>query len=103
MTLKNGRKNLLLHALIERNGDRFSALCLELDVASEGSTADEAAANLREALTGYLKTVFDNGVQDRLFPRLAPKSEWRKFFAAQMKQGTKRPVHAIELQQVAYA
>jgi len=77
--MKNGRKNLLLHALIEREGDRFSALCLELDVTSEGSTADEAASNLREAVTGYLTTVFDNGLQDRLFPRLAPKSEWRKY------------------------
>lgn len=101
--MKNGHHNLLLHALIERDGDRFSALCLELDVASEGATLEEAAANLREAVGGYLKTVFDSGLEDKLFPRLAPRSEWRKFFAAQMKRRTKRPAHAIELQQVAYA
>ncbi len=79
---KNGRKKLVLHALIECDGDRFSALCLELDVASEGATPEEAATNLREAVNGYLKTVFNNGLQDKLFPRLAPRSEWRKFFGA---------------------
>jgi predicted RNase H-like HicB family nuclease len=94
---------LLLHALIEREGDRHSALCPEVDVASEGATPEEAQANLREAVTGYLGTVFDNGFQDRLFPRLAPHSEWRRFFEAQLRQqpGTVRDL--VQLQQVAYA
>ena len=101
--MKDGRNNLLLHALIEHDGDRFSALCLELDVASEGATSEEAAENLHEAVRGYLKTVSDNGLQDELFPRLAARSQWRKFFEAQMRRQTKKATQAIELQQVAYA
>ncbi len=37
-------------ARVWREGDWFVAQCLELDVASQGETEQEALANLREAL-----------------------------------------------------
>ena len=37
-------------ATITREGDWFVAQCLEVDVASQGQTADDALVNLREAL-----------------------------------------------------
>jgi predicted RNase H-like HicB family nuclease len=37
-------------ASITREGDWYIAQCLEVDVASQGETADAALANLREAL-----------------------------------------------------
>jgi predicted RNase H-like HicB family nuclease len=40
-----------LTAAISREGDWFVAQCLEVDVASQGSSLDEARANLVEALT----------------------------------------------------
>ena len=40
-----------LTAIIEREDDGFVALCPELDIASEGSTVEEARTNLVEALT----------------------------------------------------
>jgi predicted RNase H-like HicB family nuclease len=39
-----------LTASIVREGDWFVAQCLEVNVASQGETADEALANLREAV-----------------------------------------------------
>ena len=39
-----------LTAIMEREGDGYVALCPELDVASQGSTVEEARANLKEAL-----------------------------------------------------
>ena len=39
-----------LTAFIEREGDGFVALCPELDIASQGTTVEEASANLREAV-----------------------------------------------------
>jgi hypothetical protein len=39
-----------LTASITREGDWCIAQCLEVDVASQGETADEALANLREAV-----------------------------------------------------
>jgi predicted RNase H-like HicB family nuclease len=41
-------------AIIEREDDGFVALCPELDIASQGSTIEEARANLIEALTLFL-------------------------------------------------
>jgi predicted RNase H-like HicB family nuclease len=37
-------------ASITQEDDMFVAQCLEVDVASQGTTADEALGNLREAL-----------------------------------------------------
>jgi predicted RNase H-like HicB family nuclease len=37
-------------ASIVREGDWFVAQCLEVDVASQGETVEEALANLREAI-----------------------------------------------------
>jgi predicted RNase H-like HicB family nuclease len=37
-------------ATVWREGDWFVSQCLELDIASQGETEEEALANLREAL-----------------------------------------------------
>jgi predicted RNase H-like HicB family nuclease len=41
---------MILTAAISREGDQFVAQCLEVDVASQGQTHEEARANLVEAL-----------------------------------------------------
>ncbi len=45
-----------LTAIIEREGDGFVSLCPELDIASQGSTIEEAHVNLREALELFFET-----------------------------------------------
>jgi hypothetical protein len=40
-----------LTAIIEREDDVYVALCPEFDIASQGSTVEQARANLVEALT----------------------------------------------------
>jgi predicted RNase H-like HicB family nuclease len=42
-------------ASITQEGEWFVAQCLEVDVASQGATEDEALANLREALELYFE------------------------------------------------
>ena len=42
-------------AIVEREGDGYVALCPELDVASQGTTVEEAMANLREAVELFLE------------------------------------------------
>ena len=44
-----------LTAIIEREDDGFVALCPELDIASQGSSIEEARANLVEALTLFFE------------------------------------------------
>ncbi len=48
-----------LTAVLHREEDRCIAQCLEVDVASQGHTIDEALANLAEAVELYLEEVDD--------------------------------------------
>jgi predicted RNase H-like HicB family nuclease len=42
--------------IIEREDDGYTALCPEVDIASQGDTIDEARANLKEALELFFET-----------------------------------------------
>jgi len=53
-------------AIVERDGDGYMALCPELDVASQGSTVEEATANLREAVQLFLECADPSEVEERL-------------------------------------
>jgi predicted RNase H-like HicB family nuclease len=44
-----------LQVVIYREGDGFVAQCLNVDVASEGATEEEARGNVREALELYFE------------------------------------------------
>lgn len=58
-----GKKTLT--AIIEREEDMYVALCPELDVASQGSTVEEARANLREAVELFLESADRTEVESR--------------------------------------
>jgi predicted RNase H-like HicB family nuclease len=55
-----------LTAVIEKEGDGFVALCPELDIASQGSSVEEAHANLKEALELFLEEAPPSEIQERL-------------------------------------
>lgn len=42
--------------IIEREDDGYTALCPDVDIASQGDTIDEARANLKEALELFFET-----------------------------------------------
>lgn len=65
-----------LHVLIEKEGELFSALCLELNVASQGETVEEAKKNIREAVYLYIEDVIEAGDEIDFLPRPAPVEEW---------------------------
>jgi predicted RNase H-like HicB family nuclease len=52
-------------AIIEREDDGFVSLCPELDIASQGSTIEEARANLIEALTLFFETASPSEIARR--------------------------------------
>ena len=61
-----------LTAIIEREGDGYVALCPEVDVASQGTTIDEARLNLIEALELFFETADPSEIQSRMVsPRFA--------------------------------
>ncbi len=53
-------------AIIEREDDGFVALCPELDIASQGSSVEEARTNLIEALELFFETAAPSEVARRL-------------------------------------
>ena len=81
---------LVLHGLIEKENGLYSALCLELDVASQGKNVEEAKKNLQEAVEVYLEDVLESKEENDFLPRPAPRAEWIKFFKAEAKALGKR-------------
>jgi predicted RNase H-like HicB family nuclease len=73
-------QKLHLHNLIEKEGDLYSAVCLELNVASQGKTIEEAKKNLQEAVELYLEDVLEAGDEQEFIPRPASMKERIKFF-----------------------
>ena len=53
-------------AIIQREDDGFVALCLDLNIASQGESVEEARINLVEALTLFLETASASEVSRRL-------------------------------------
>jgi len=53
-------------AVVEKENDTYVALCPELDVASQGTTVEEAMANLKEAMELLLEYAEPEGVSRRL-------------------------------------
>ena len=58
--------------IIRKEGEEYSALCPELDVASQGETAAKARTNLLEAATLHLEGSFEDGLP---YSRPVPPSE----------------------------
>jgi predicted RNase H-like HicB family nuclease len=59
-----------LTAAVTREGDWYVAQCLEVEVASQSATFEEALANLEEALT--LRLEGDDAPEIRPSPIIAP-------------------------------
>ena len=55
-----------LTTLIEREGNGYVSKCPELNIASQGDTAEQARDNLKEALELFLEEATDEEVQRRL-------------------------------------
>jgi predicted RNase H-like HicB family nuclease len=53
-------------AIIEREGDGYVSLCPELDIASQGSTIEEARKNLAEALELFLEHAPESEIAERM-------------------------------------
>jgi len=55
-----------LTAIIEREDAGYVALCLELDIASQGDTVEQARDNLTEAVEMFLECADQSEVKSRL-------------------------------------
>jgi len=53
---------LVFTGVVVKEEDGFSALCVDLDVASQGQTMDEAKRNIFEAVTLYIESALENNL-----------------------------------------
>lgn len=60
------KKRQQFTAIIEREGDGYVSLCPELDIASQGSTIEEARKNLTEALELFFEYAAESEIKERL-------------------------------------
>lgn len=54
-----------LTAIIERDVDGYVSLCPELDIASQGTSIEEARDNLREAIELFFETASAEEIEQR--------------------------------------
>jgi predicted RNase H-like HicB family nuclease len=52
-------------AVIEREGNLFVSLCPQLDIASQGSSVEEAKSNLQEAIELFFETTSQSEIDAR--------------------------------------
>lgn len=72
----------VLTAAVHREEDWYVAQCLEVDVASEGPSIDEALENLAEAVELYLEEVDDPAGHLSSTAPSAPRSRDRRLSVA---------------------
>jgi len=72
-------KEYVFHGIIEKEGDVYCALCLELDIATEADTLEGAKRNLKEAVEGYIESVVRDGEEDEFIPRPVPEEVMKEY------------------------
>lgn len=60
-------------AVIEREGDTYVGWCPAFDIASQGTTIDEAKANLKEAVELFLESADPAEIREPTVPLKAMK------------------------------
>lgn len=69
----------VFHGVIEKEVDRYKAICLELDIATEGKNLEEAKQNLKEAVEGYLECATNEQDIDTFVPRPVPENVIKRY------------------------
>jgi len=71
-----------------QESDKWLAICLELDIITEGKTGHEAEKNLQDSVKMYLESVLEDGDFSSL-RRPAPAEYWEHWAKIQNLQHTK--------------
>jgi len=78
--IKELMKEFIFHGIVQKEEDCYTAICLELDIATEGNSLEEARKNLREAVEGYIESVIADNEEEEFIPRAVPEEIVEKYF-----------------------
>lgn len=80
-------KELILRGLAERKEGVWQAFCLDLSLAAQGETFDEAMAKLESQVKEYLYDALEGEDKEHasyLLSRSAPASLWLKYYSVKI-------------------
>jgi predicted RNase H-like HicB family nuclease len=92
-------RRMRLTGLVKQEDDLYSALCLELDIASCGETEEEAISGLQDAIETYVQYMLDEGRENEIY-RPVPIDALREYLTSEEERPITqaRPFHAIPLE-----
>lgn len=73
-------REITFHGIIEKSDDIYTAICLELDIATEGETLQKAKDSLKEAVEGYIESVIKDNEEDEFIPRPVPEDLIEEYY-----------------------
>lgn len=73
-----------VNVLVKKEGDSWTAHCLELDIVASANTAEEARQDMIDLVVEQIKYALSNDNMENLFFP-APKEVWEEFFACKAK------------------
>ena len=82
MIKRLNNKNLHILIVDDKEKKVFIAHCLDMDIAAQGKTSNEAIAELKELIISQIEYCLDNDMLDSVF-RAAPKIYWDMFYRSQ--------------------
>jgi len=88
---------LKLTGLIKKEGDQYSSLCLELDVASCGKTKEEAFEGLKATVETYVSYLVEEG-REKEIHRPVPQEAIREFLLGEVERRKLTTVYAAPLE-----
>ncbi|MCL6642756.1 MAG: hypothetical protein K6T71_05485 [Candidatus Bipolaricaulota bacterium] len=90
-------KILKLTCLVKKEGEQYSSLCLELDVASCGKTREEAFEGLKAAVETYVSYLVQEGREDEIY-RAVPQEAVREFLLGEVEERKLITIYVMPLE-----
>jgi len=66
IVIKGAEKEMRLTGIIKKSGNYYVALCIEINVSSQGESIEETRKMLQEACDEYLSYMKDEGLEDEI-------------------------------------
>ena len=82
--------------LLKREGNQYTSLCVELDIASCGHTKKEAIEGLKNGIEAYLEYMMSEGKKNEIY-RPVPMNELKDFLFSEHTI-CEQPLKAITLE-----
>jgi predicted RNase H-like HicB family nuclease len=75
-----GMEEFTVYGIIQKEKDRYSAMCLELDIATGGDSLEAARRNLKSAVKGYIELMQSENKEEKFIPEPMSEKLAKKYY-----------------------